>query len=93
MGCNSTGCCPNNNLFECSLKRFLLINLDEIVKTIFSRKVAKNAKKKSVNFAAFAAWREILNFYEFVNLGERKIFIIKGLDRANHSKADDLTVV
>jgi len=49
MGCNSTGCCPNNNLFECSLKRFLLINVDEIVKTIFSRKVAKNAKKKSVN--------------------------------------------
>jgi coenzyme F420-reducing hydrogenase gamma subunit len=27
---NLTGCCPNENLFERSLKRFLLINLGEV---------------------------------------------------------------
>ena len=38
-------------------------------------------------------YRSQKTFYEFVNLGERKFFIIKGLDRANHTKTDDLTVV
>ena len=27
---NLTGCCPNENLFERSLKRFLFINLGEV---------------------------------------------------------------
>jgi hypothetical protein len=27
---NSTGCCPKENLFERSLKRFLFINLGEV---------------------------------------------------------------
>jgi hypothetical protein len=27
---NSAGCCPNENLFERSLKRFLFINLGEV---------------------------------------------------------------
>jgi len=27
---SSTGCCPNENLFERSLKRFLFINLGEV---------------------------------------------------------------
>jgi len=30
MGQSLTGCCPNNNLFERSLKRSLFINLGEV---------------------------------------------------------------
>jgi len=32
---NSTGCCPKENLFERSLKRFLLINLGEVTEKRF----------------------------------------------------------
>jgi hypothetical protein len=35
MGFALTGCCPKENLFERSLKRFLIINLGELEKERF----------------------------------------------------------
>jgi len=41
--------------------------IDELVKTIFSRKAAKDAKFFSYKHVIFAALRDILSFYDTVN--------------------------